>query len=580
MTFRAKPVAKRPQKHSWESRDRRNFYLNLGFGLVVVSAIAILVIAIVVTYYNDNLASVGSVNGQTITKADLRDRVAIEQWRLDQATQRIRTLTVAGRLTQAQADSQTQAIQAQVQQVVPIALERLIDNRLQAALAAEQNVTVSDAEIDARLVEEATTPAARHAWVIEVEPQMDAGAVVPTPAQVAAAQAKADGALADLQAGKAWEDVAKTVSTDAATAPQGGDLGWVQEDDTSLDTAFLAALNAAAKDMPTAVVKGDDGIFRIGRVTEIAEATVDAAYTDNLVNDKIDLAKYREVVRGDVLRKKLEDAIVTDALGAGPQRDTSEIYLSQATLDLPADAVKVRHILFSPNDDPSGAQAGDYPDDDPAWGQAKLDAEAALAKLKADPSQFDAVAREQSDEGSAIGPDGTGGVLDAYVYTGSNYVPSFVEPIVTANATDGQILPLVKTEFGYHVVQVLHHRPTMDDLKAKLASGTDLATLAKDFSDGAEAALGGRLGWIAKGQLDQARSDAIFAAPIGSPSDVLTVADDGQYLFLVSDEQERTPDANQADQIRQSAWSAWYDPKKAAATITRDEAITGSSETP
>jgi len=33
MTFRAKPVAKRAQKPSWESRDRRNFYLNLGFGL-------------------------------------------------------------------------------------------------------------------------------------------------------------------------------------------------------------------------------------------------------------------------------------------------------------------------------------------------------------------------------------------------------------------------------------------------------------------------------------------------------------------------------------------------------------------
>lgn len=579
MTFRAKPVAKRPQKHSWESRDRKNFYLNLGFGLVVVTAVAILVIAVVATYYNDNLASVGSVNGQAITKSDLRDRVNIESWRLNQATQRIRTLTVAGRLTQAQADSQNQTIAAQQNQVVPISLERIIDNRLQASLAAEQNVTVTDADIDARLIEEATTPAARHAWVIEVKPEQDAGATAPTAAQVTAAQAKADQALKDLQGGKAWEDVAKTVSTDAATAPQGGDLGWVQNDDPSLDAAFLAALNTAAQDTPTGVLKGDDGIFRIGRVTEIAEATVDQAYQENLVNDKIDLAKYREVVRGDVLRKKLEDAIVADALKPGPQRDTSEIYLSQATLDLPADAVKVRHILFSPNDDPSGAQAGDYPDDDPGWGQAKLDAEAALAKLQADPSQFDAIAREQSDEGSAIGPDGTGGVLDAYVYTGSNYVPSFVEPIITAKPTDGQILPLIKTEFGYHVVQVLNHRPTMDDLKAKLAAGTDFATLAKDFSEGAEAPQGGRLGWIAKGQLEQQRSDAIFGAPIGSPSDVLTVTDDGQYLFLVKSEEERTPDANQADQIRQSAWSAWYDPKKTAATITRDESITGSSTT-
>ena len=66
MTFRAKPVAKRAPKHSWESRDRRNFYLNLGFGLVVVTAILILLIAVFANYYNDNLASVGSVDGQSI----------------------------------------------------------------------------------------------------------------------------------------------------------------------------------------------------------------------------------------------------------------------------------------------------------------------------------------------------------------------------------------------------------------------------------------------------------------------------------------------------------------------------------
>ena len=38
MTFRAKPVVKRSHRPSWESQDRRNFYLNLGFGLVVVAA--------------------------------------------------------------------------------------------------------------------------------------------------------------------------------------------------------------------------------------------------------------------------------------------------------------------------------------------------------------------------------------------------------------------------------------------------------------------------------------------------------------------------------------------------------------
>ena len=43
MTFRAKPVVKRAQKPSWESRDRKNFYLNIGFGIVVAAAVLILV---------------------------------------------------------------------------------------------------------------------------------------------------------------------------------------------------------------------------------------------------------------------------------------------------------------------------------------------------------------------------------------------------------------------------------------------------------------------------------------------------------------------------------------------------------
>ena len=575
MTFRAKPVVKRTQKHSWESRDRRNLYLNIGFSLVVVVAISILLIAVAATYYNDNLAPVGSVDGESITTAEYRDRGTIEAWRLDEAERRIRTLTVAGRLTQAQADVQAQVIAQQRQQLGPITLERIIDNRIQATLADDEGVTVSDGDIDARLVEEATTPASRHAWVIEVEPVADPGAAGPTAAQVAEAQAKADAALRDLESGASWDDVAKTVSTDSSTAPQAGDLGWVQEDDSRLDEAFLKAIYGAEVDTPTAVVPGADGIFRIGRVTEVAAETVDAAYTDKIVNDGLDLEKYRDVVRGDVIREKLEDMVVADAVQPGPQRDSAEIYLSQATLDLPAEAVKVRHILFSPNDDPGAASAGEIPEDDPAWGQAKLDAEAAYAKLKADPEQFDALARAESDEQSARGEDGTGGVLTGYVSADAGYVESFSTPILDAKAADGDILPPIATEFGYHVVQILNHAPRMEDIKQRVEAGEDFAQLARDLSEGAEASQGGDLGWIARGQLDKRLTDAIFAAPVGGTSAIVTVADDGQYLYLVRDEQERSPTARQENEIRSRAWSDWYEPKKAAVEIERDESIVG-----
>lgn len=575
MTLRAKPVVKRTQRPSWESQDRRNFYLNIGFGILVVAAVLILAIAVGASYYNDHLASVGSVDGKAISRDELKDRVLIESWRLDEAERKIRTQTVAGHLTQAQAEQQGQILQQQRQQLEPIALERIIDNRIQATLATTEGVTVTDADVDARLLEEATAPETRHAWVIEVAPEVSADAVEPTAAQIAAAKAKAEAALRDLQGGKAWDEVAKAASTDASTAPQAGDLGWLQAEDSQLDEAFLEAVFAAEPNEPTGLIEGEDGIFRIGRVTEIAAESVDGAYTSKITNDGLDLVKYREVVRGDVIRQKLEDKVVADASKPGLQREVAQIVLSTATAALPDDAVKVRHILYSPKDDPEGAQGGTIPETDPSWAQAKADADAAYAKLQADPSQFDAIARAESDEESARGATGSGGVLGAYVSADGSYVESFSGPILAAKPADDQILPPIKTEFGYHVVQVINHVPDLAAIKTQADGGADFAKLARDLSEGEEASRGGNLGWIAKGQLDARLIAGIFAAPIGKTSDVIVIPDDGEYLFKVTAEETRTPEGRQLDRIRSRAFSDWYAPKKSVVTVTRDEMTTG-----
>lgn len=573
MTFRARPIVKRVQRPSWDSRDRRNFYLNLGFGLAVLAAVVILVAAVVISYYNDHLSPVGSVDGQAITKDELRERADIELWRLDLARRRIQTQLVAGRLTATQAEVQTQIIDQQRQEILQSSLEKIIDNRIQARLATGEGVTVSDADIDARLVDEATTAEARYSWQIEVGPTVGGDATAPTQEQIDAARATIEKALADIEAGKTWEDVARTVSTDASTAAQAGDLGWLTRDDSQTDEAFLAALFAVEPNTPTDIVEGADGIFRLGRVTQIEAESVDEAYTETLVNDGIDLAKYRGVVRGDVIRTKLEEVLVADASKPAPQRQTAELYLSQATVDLPDEAVKVRHILFSPKDDPQGATNGDIPEDDPSWGQAKLDADAAYARLRSDIAAFDSLAREVSDEVEARGPEGTGGLLDAYVSTDSSYVETFSKSILDATPRDGELLPPIKTEFGYHVVQVLSHAPDLARIKQQVDGGADFEQFAREFSEGAEAGRGGDLGWVARGQLDKRLIDAIFAAQIGKTSEIVTVEDDGQYLYLVSAEEERTPEGRQLEEIRSRVFADWYQPKKDAVTIVRDEAI-------
>ena len=578
MTFRAKPVVKRAHRPAWEAQDRRNFYLNVGFGLIVLLALLILGIAIGLSYYNDHLSSVGSVNGQSISKDELRDRVAIESWRLDESERRVRTAVVAGHLTEAQGTSAESTITDQKNNIASIALERIIDTKLQASLAAQEGVSATPADVDAKLQFEATTPETRHVWMIEVAPVTDAGAVEPTAAQKADAKAKAEAALKDIQGGKAWEDVAKTVSTDTATAPQAGDLGWLAADDSQTDEPFLTAVFKAPANTPTEVVEGTDGIYRIGRASEIVPTAVDDTYQAKIQNDKIDLTQYRAVLAGDVIHDKLSAKIVADVTGPGPQRQVSEIYFKAPQTPPPADAIKVRHILYSPKGDPSGA--ANVPATDPSWETAHQKALATYVRLQADPKLFDSIARAESDEAVAKGPAGTGGKLPYFDSTMS-VDPQFLQAILAQGLKPGDLLPPVKSAFGWHVIQVMNKPPDTDAmaaLKAKADGGDDFALLARDNSDGTTSGTGGDIGWIAKGQLDDKLTAAIFAAPIGKTSDVVSVDGDGVYLFKVAAEETRTPEGRQLDALKSTAFSKWYDAKKSAATITRDPGIIPPSQ--
>jgi parvulin-like peptidyl-prolyl isomerase len=574
MTFRAKPVVKR-SRNPWDSQDRRTFLTNVAFALVIVAALLILVIAVGYTWYNEHLAPVGSVAGQSITKDQLKDRVEIEAWRLREQRRRIANQVASGRLTQAQAEQAAQILDNQEQQLGGLALERIIDNRIQANLAAEEGVSVSDADIDAKLVEEATTPAARHLWVIEVAPAVSDGALEPTTAQIGEARTKANETRADIEGGAKWEDVAKSVSTDVATRDQGGDLGWVLAEDRSLDEGLLKAAFEVEPNGVTDVIEGEDGVFRIGRVTEAQDDQVDELYQTKMQNEGVDIATYRDVVRGDVIRTKLEDKIVADVSKPGPQRQVSEIYIPSGDVEVPASAVKVRHILFSPNNTVPDSAASPLPSDDPAWQKAKADADAAYEKLKANPELFDEMARTESDETGALGTTGSGGKLPGYIAPDdTNYVPEFVEAIHADNPTDGEVLAPFRSSFGWHVVQVMYHPPDqaeMEKLKAEADGGGDFAQLAQDFSESDTSGAGGDLGWIARGQLDQPQVDAIFAAPIGKTSEIVNVTDDGLYLYKVLEEQERTPEGRQLDDLRQNAFSDWYADKKDKIEIDRGE---------
>ena len=573
MTFRVKPAGRKSSRPSWEQQSRRTLYMNIGFGLVVVAAIAILALGAFASWYADHAGQVGSVNGVSISRDDYRARYRIEDWRLTTAEGRLRDAFSAGHITAAQRDAGINALEQQRSSMSTTVLERLVDAELQRQLAPPLNVAVTSADVDQRLVDEATTPEERHAWVIEVAPVISDGATEPTADQKAAAKAKADAALADLTAGKAWEDVAKATST-AASAAQAGDLGWLTKDSTSIDPAFLTALFAAQVNTPTAVVEGADGTYRIGRVTELAPQSVDQAYQQKIADAGIAMSDYRRVVESDIRRQKLTDAItasVTDV--ATDQRRVAEIYLA-----LPqgqGDEVQVRHILFAPNDITDQTQLDQLPDDDPAWDTAKADAQAAYDKLKAYvgtsdlETQFQALAKTDSDDTQTAS---AGGELP--YFTRDQLDQSFGDAIFADGLKKGDLIGPVRSQYGWHVILFEDRRPDplsrITDAKLQAEQGKDFGTLAKAISAGPEASLGGELGWVAKYQLSQQLEDAIFATPVGKTSDIITVDGDGFYLFKVEEAANRKPEGDQLATLKSNAFDNWYTTQKGKATITRE----------
>ena len=567
MTLRARPVARRRGRAGWDSGDRRNSLINAGFFLAIGISILILIGYAAWSWYDDHFGAAATVNGQVVTKDDVRNRARIEGFRLNYVSQRINTLMAKGRITQADGQQQLQFITQRQNQLASLTVQRLVDNLLMGKFATDDGITVSDAEIDKEITDEKTVGEMRHVWMISITPDVDPNTGEVGDQQKRDAQTKATQALGRLQQGQSWEDVARTVD-ETGLAPQAGDIGWLQKD-SGYDQKFMDAVFAADVNKPTAVIEGADGTFRIGRYTESAPPEVDDTFDTQLENAGISTADYRQAARGDVIRTKLSDKVVADMQQPGKQRHVLEIYLPEnsASAAGAVPGVKVRWIVFSPNDKTEGA--ANVPADDPAWTKAKADADAAYAALKADPTKFDAMARSGSDEASAK----TTGGKQPWIDPTTAIDLAVKNAVLTAGLTDGQLLAPVKGQIGWYVIQFM--RPEGDgdqafltDLKAKLTTDALFEQAAKDNSEGKEAKSGGDLGWIMPGQLAVDLDKAILDAEIGKTSDVVTVQSDGNYLFRVLGEETKTPTPEQVKIIKDSGFDYWYTKQKEAATIT------------
>jgi len=578
MTFRARPTTKPTtrRRSSHESDARRNLYFNLGFGLIVAVAVLLLVGAGAATWIGEHLAPVAKVNGVSITKDQLADRVKIETFRLGDAESRTRESVTAGHMSAAQGQQVIDYISQQKQQVASVALEYEIDTELLLQLGVKRNATAGDAAVQAQITKDATTAESRHVFQIAIVPEVSAGASAATDAQVTAAQKKADGLLADLRGGKAWEDVVKA-SGDATATASNGDLLFINKGSTSSDAAFVDAIFALAAPGYTDVIKGSDGTFRIGRLTEIAPEQVDPGYTKRITDAGINLDAYKRADSALVVRDLIQAQLLAEVVdSASQQREVSVMVLenNSGQAVIPG-SVLVKHILYSPNSDSSGAAT--LKADDPAWAAAKQEAVDAVAKLKAGTATFAALAAASDDTSSA-----QNGFLPYFsaADTSTSLDPAFAAAIYAPGLTPGQLLEPVKSAIGWHVIEfVSADVPIVRAGQLATAAakpGADFAKLVADNSIDPSATKGGSLGWIAKYQLaaeQEATISGLQAGEISAP----VVSSDGIRLFKVTNVQDRKPDTAQAETLKSDAFNNWYQGVKADPKQTTIERLASTS---
>jgi len=568
MTFRARPTTRTGRRSGYESDHRRNLYFTVGFGAVVVVAILLLVGAGAASWYDQHLAAVAVVNGETITKDTYSDRVAEETFRLDTLESRTREKINAGKMSPSQGQQYLNQIASLKNQVTSLAYERQIDTTLLLQLAPDRNVTVTEAEIDAQVTKDATTPESRHTYQIQVKPETSTGATEPTQDQKDAAKKKAEGLLADLKAGKTWEEVVKT-SGDADAAETNGDLFFIDKGSASPDRPFVEAIFALAAPGYTEVIAGEDGIYRIGRMTEISAEVLDPNYMKRATDAGVSEKGYRHSTSSIVARDKIDAQLQAEVVDKpSEQRRTVEIALEDNKgAPLAPGAVLVKHLLYSPKNDPGGASA--LPADDPAWAVAEAEAKKAYDDLKAGTARFVDLAPGSDDATSAA----ANGFLP-YFAKGDPQTQldqAFADAIFAPGLAPGQLLAPVKSAFGWHVIQFV----TADDPQVRSqkliaeasAPGADVAKLAADQSIAASAAKGGEIGWIARYQLEKAQEDAIFATQANGVSQAITVTgaatssgagSSSLTFYVVPEIATRMPDPEQAWTLRDNAFSNWY----------------------
>jgi parvulin-like peptidyl-prolyl isomerase len=576
MTSRLRPVTRRPRRFATHGQDRQDFLINVGFVTVVVALVVILVAAVGWSYYEQNIRPVARVGPAEIAPQLARDRLTLLDLRISREEGRLGEMRTNQEIDQATFNLRMQDLRTRSQELEFGATENLIDLIFQAQLAAQEGISVSEADIDAAVSREFSGPERRRIEVVFVEPAKlaDGGSV--TSAIRRQALARAQEAHAALEAGTPFATVAAQYSTHDS-ASSGGEYGVISQDNP-LDRDFVPAVFELAEGEWTAVIAGQDGIYRIGRVAAIEARQPDPGYQDRVLA-RMSNERVRQLLGWEVAADRLKDTIVEREL-AGPteQIHLAHIFIENTAVDeddeeAPDEDGEIHYseILLSPNDDPEGAE--DLESTDPAWEAARVEAEGfatelrAISDVEARGERFAEIARTESD--SAISSPGGGDVP----FTSRDLMPDVVaDALFDAQHQPGDIVGPILGETGYYVLMFHEHRGSplqrLEQLKAELAAGAAWSELVARYSDTDEDPPGdGELGWFTREMLtglEEEIVEKIYGLQAGQVSEPIELGT-STHIFKALDRRVRPLDPDQVLRIRDplaGAFENWYSDKK------------------
>lgn len=555
---------------------------NLSFVVAIGLAGTLLIGVAGYSVYDSTWAPAVQVNDAGFNKAEAKARAEVTAFQIALQGSRIRARVAAGTMTNSVGDAALQALNQQAEGISNQVTTDMVDTLLIRDLAAANGVSADPAVVASEWAKETTLPELRLFRRISINAANDPTTKKPTAATRAAAKAKAEAILAEITAGGDFATIAKRDSDDAY-AETGGLVGWSAQSEDPIDDlgykaawALLPSTDGSALPL-TAVIASTEDQFVIFRLDKSQAAKLDPDFEKQVSEAGIDRGLYERMAEERALKTALSEKITAQLL-VSPVEQREVSYVAATVPETDAEQVQVRHILFSPNDDPNNAS--DLDQADPAWAAAEKEATDLIARLK-DGSSFETEAKESDDKTS-----GADGGLLAWAPKGT-YVPEFDTAIWADGVKKDDILGPIKTQFGYHVIKFDSRRASLKDRLDALAK--ELSAVGVDFKEAAATATNtieeltfASPGFVPKYTVNPELGGVVWGLKAGGTSAV--VESSNTYLIVHVDGIEtRELTADQVKGITASGFSIWLDLYRSAARVAIDGAVVqeaGASPTP